>query len=136
MERERRALRRARLERAARRIGVVSCVAFSGVAAVGAALLPDAPQPFGGDPHLAIVAHGQVRFVGDAVLRFTDSRAGQCPSSLRELRREGFLIAPPIDPWGEPLLFGCVEQPRAFVVLSKGADRLAGTEDDVIFATP
>jgi hypothetical protein len=116
---------------------VVACVAFSGVAAVGAALLPDTPRNvFASAPHLRIVARGQVRYVAEAVERWSEQHGGGCPSSLQELRAEGFLtegflIAPPLDPWGEPLLFGCVPRPRAYVVLSKGADHTAGTDDDL-----
>lgn len=137
VERERRARRRAALERAGRRAGVIACVAFSGVAAVGAALLPDAPpMSFAADPHLRIVAHGQVRFVADAVQKWAEVRGGGCPASLHDLRSDGFLVAAPVDPWGEPLLFGCVSEPHAWVVMSKGPDRLAGTDDDVTFARP
>jgi hypothetical protein len=137
VERERRARRRAALETAGRRAGVVACVAFSGLAAVGAALLPDAPPTsFAGEPHLRLVAHGQVRFVADAVQHWSETRGGGCPDSLRELRAEGFLISPPVDPWGEPLLLGCIAEPHAWVVMSKGPDRLAGTADDITYARP
>ena len=35
-----------------------------------------------------------------------------------------------------PLLFGCVDGPRAYVVLSKGPDREVGTPDDLIVTAP
>jgi hypothetical protein len=131
-----RMLRRLRLRGALRTAGVVTCLAASGLAAVGAALLPEPAHPVDADVHLLIVARGELRFVGDAVERWADEHGQTCPPSLSELRREGFLLAAPNDPWGEPLLFGCVEGPRAFVVMSKGPDREAGTDDDLMFAAP
>jgi len=139
LERKRTALRivrRMRLRAAARTAGVVTCLMASGMAAVGAALLPDPARPAEGDAHLALVARGELRFVGDAVEHWAESHGQTCPPSLAALRRDGYLLAAPIDPWGEQLLFGCVEGPRAFVVMSKGADREAGTDDDLMFAAP
>ncbi len=130
------AARRARWQAVVRHAGVVACVAACGLGAVGAAMLPDAPPPLESDAHLVIVARGEARFVGDAVDRYAAAHGASCPSSLESLRNEGYLLGPPIDPWGEPLLFGCVEGPRAFVVMSKGPDRMAGTDDDIIFAAP
>jgi hypothetical protein len=111
-------------------------LATSGLAAVGAALLPDHGTAVFADPHAVMVARGQVRFVSEAVVRFSDTQNQRCPASLATLEREGYLLAAPIDPWGEPLLYGCVEAPRAFVVMSKGPDRQVGTEDDVMIAEP
>jgi hypothetical protein len=130
-----RTIRRERLSALARRAAVVTCVALSGAAAAGAALLPEAPMPSANDPHLSIVARGEVRFIGDAVQRYSDAHGAGCPVSLGELRREGYLLVAPIDPWGEPLLYGCVETPRAFVVLSKGPDHEVGTDDDLLFTS-
>jgi hypothetical protein len=131
-----RAMRRVALRHAARRVGVVGCVALSGAAAVGAALLPETSPVLFSDPHTEIVARGEVRFVGDAVQRYTETHGASCPSSLGDLRREGYLLAAPVDPWGQPLLYGCVEGPRAFVVMSKGPDQTLGTLDDLVFASP
>jgi hypothetical protein len=132
-ERERRMQRVAAGLRVA---GVVACIGASGMAAVGAALLPDEELVGPTAAHMAIVARGEVRFVGDAVERWSTLHGAVCPSSLGELRREGLLLSAPVDPWGEPLVFGCVDGPRAYVVLSKGPDREAGTADDLMFAWP
>jgi hypothetical protein len=132
----RREIRRATVVQVARRAAVVGCVAVSGAAAAGAALLPEARLPVAADPHVTFVARGEVRFVGDAVQRYSDAHGATCPGSLANLRKEGYLLIAPVDPWGEPLLYGCVESPRAFVILSKGADREVGTEDDLIFTSP
>jgi hypothetical protein len=131
-----RAERNRRLRLVGHRAGVAACIAATGMAGVGAALIPDRPSGLGSDGHTMIVARGEVRFVADAVQRFWDTHGGTCPASLGELRKEGYLLAAPVDPWGEPLLFGCIEAPRSFVILSKGPDRLAGTADDVAFAVP
>jgi hypothetical protein len=131
-----RLLRRLRLRSAARTAGVVACLAASGLAAVGAALIPEPPHPLEGEAHLMLVARGELRFVADAVERWAADHGQECPPSLAALRRDGFLITAPIDPWGEPLMFGCVEGPRAFVVLSKGPDRQTGTDDDLMLAAP
>jgi hypothetical protein len=128
--------RREKLRRFGHRAGVGACIAATALAGVGAALIPDPPLVAGNDGHAQIVARGEVRFVADAVQRYWESHAATCPASLGELRAEGYLLAAPVDPWGEPLLFGCIDEPRSFVVLSKGPDRLAGTVDDISFATP
>ncbi|HEY7956223.1 MAG TPA: hypothetical protein VII38_13065 [Polyangia bacterium] len=133
---QRREARRRRLADLGRRAAVIACVAVSGAAAVGAALLPSAVPDGFGDPHALYVARSEVRFVGDAVTRFSDAHEGRCPASLGELRASGYLLAAPVDPWGEPLLYGCVDGPRAFVVISKGPDRQMGTDDDLMFASP
>jgi hypothetical protein len=133
-----RAIRQRTLRRLGHRLGVAACVVATGLAAVGAALIPEPPGApgFESDAHNEIVARGEVRFVGEAIDRWSLAHAGTCPPSLGALRSEGYLVAPAIDPWGEPLLYGCVEQPHAFVVLSKGPDHRVGTHDDVVFATP
>jgi hypothetical protein len=131
-----RAERNRRLRVLGHRAGVTACVAATALAGIGAALIPDPPLPVGSEGHTLIVARGEVRFVADAVERYWNSHGATCPPSLGELRREGFLLAAPVDPWGEPLLYGCIESPRSFVVLSKGPDRLAGTADDVVLAVP
>jgi hypothetical protein len=125
-----------RLRRIGHQVGVGACIAATALAGVGAALLPDPPLPESGEGHSAYVARGEVRFVADAVGRYWDVHGATCPPSLGELRREGFLVSAPVDPWGEPLLYGCIEAPRSFVVLSKGADRLAGTADDIAVTLP
>jgi hypothetical protein len=126
---------RERLRLVAHRAGVAACIAAATLAAVGAALIPDPPV---GDreAHAMIVARGQVGFVAEAVGRYWSAHGDTCPASLAQLRIEGFLASPPIDPWGEPLLYGCIDSPRSFVVLSKGPDRLAGTADDISIAAP
>jgi hypothetical protein len=135
-------LARARSERARRmrllahRVGVAACIAATALAGVGAAMIPDPPGPMGAEGHTVIVTRGEVRFVADAIERYWDTHGATCPPSLGELRKQGYLLAPPVDPWGEPLLYGCIETPRSFVVLSKGSDRLAGTADDIAFAVP
>jgi hypothetical protein len=130
-----RAERQRRLRRLGHQVGVAACVAATVLAGVGAAFLPDPPSP-GNASHNAVVARGEVRFVANAVVHYWGSHGSTCPPSLGELQRQGYLVAPPIDPWGEPLLYGCIEAPRSFVVLSKGPDRLAGTADDVALAVP
>jgi hypothetical protein len=136
VEAVRREIRRGNVIRLARRAAVIGSVALSGAAAAGAALLPEAHSLQPTNPHVAVVARGEVRFVGDAVQRYSDAHGASCPDSLVTLRREGYLLINPVDPWGEPLLYGCVEAPRAFVVLSKGPDREIGTEDDLLFTSP
>jgi hypothetical protein len=130
-----RVARRRRWRRIGHQMGVFACAASIGLAAVGAALLPD-PQPPPLDEHDQVVARGQVRFVSDAIERWSDAHRARCPASLDALRQEGFLVAPAVDPWDEPLLYGCVESPRTFVVVSKGPDRRAGTADDIVFSVP
>jgi hypothetical protein len=130
-----RAIRAQRWQTLGRRAAVVASVALSGAAIVGAAMVPDAPPRAASDPHLSIVARGEVRFVADAVQRWSDSHGATCPRSLGDLRADGYLLLAPTDPWGEPLLFGCVDSPRAFVILSKGPDREIGTDDDVLFTS-
>jgi hypothetical protein len=131
-----RAERNRKLRVVGHRAGVAACIAATALAGIGAALIPDPPLPAGPEGHTTIVARGEVRFVADAVERYWNSHGATCPPSLGELRHEGFLLAAPVDPWGEPLLYGCIEAPRSFVVLSKGPDRLAGTADDVALAVP
>lgn len=133
---ERREARRRRLSELGRRAAVIACVAVSGAAAVGASFLPEPPSDGFGDPHALYVAHAEVRFVGDAVVRYSDMHGGRCPASLGTLRASGYLMSAPIDPWGEPLLYGCVDGPRAFVIISKGPDRQMGTDDDLMFGSP
>jgi hypothetical protein len=128
--------RHRRMRRLGHQVGVAACIAATALAGLGAALLPDPPLPVSSEGHGEAVARAEVRFVADAVERYFDSHGATCPPSLGELRREGYLAAPPVDPWGEPLLYGCMEAPRSFVVLSKGPDRLAGTADDVDVAVP
>lgn len=136
VERVRRAVRRAAVRQSFRRAGVVMAVSFCGLAALGASFLPE-PRPVAyHDPHLVLVARAGVRFVADAVLRWSDANGARCPDGLGALRRGGYLLAPPIDPWGETLLFGCAEAPRSFVVVSKGPDRELGSDDDVLLAFP
>lgn len=131
---------RQRLERLRRwkqvghQVGVAACIAATAMAGVGAALLPDPPPSPG--VHQALAAHAQVRFIADAVERYWDSHDQTCPPSLGQLQEEGYLLGSTVDPWGEPLLFGCIESPRSFVILSRGADHLAGTADDVALALP
>jgi hypothetical protein len=129
----RKVLRKQELGNVARRAAVVACVALSGAAAAGAALMPQAHFVTAQDPHLAIVARGEVSFIADAVQRYSDAHGATCPRSLGELRKDGYLLVAPVDPWGEPLLYGCVESPRAFVVMSKGPDHEVGTDDDLLF---
>jgi hypothetical protein len=101
-----------------------------------AALLPEIPQSAPVSTQEQTVAEGELRFVGDAVLRYGATHGIACPPSLESLQAEGYLLANPVDPWGEPLVFGCVERPHAFVVLCKGPDRQAGTSDDLVFSVP
>ena len=133
---EARARRNQRVRSVAHHAGVAACIAATALAGVGAALIPDPPLPLGTEGHATIVARGEVRFVADAVQHYWNTHGAICPPSLGELRAEGYLLAPPVDPWGEPLLYGCIDAPRSFVVLSKGPDRIAGTADDVAFAAP
>lgn len=131
-----RALRRMRVQQTLQRVAVVACVTLSGLAGVGAALLPESSPALFEDPHMALVAHGEVRFVGDVVQAYSDAHGTTCLPSLGTLRAQGWLLQPATDPWGQALLYGCVESPRAFVVMSKGADREIGTADDLIFTSP
>jgi hypothetical protein len=58
-----------------------------------------------------------------------------CPTPER-LRREGFLEASKLtDAWGSPFTISCADA-EAFTVISPGADRIAGTADDVILPVP
>jgi hypothetical protein len=132
----RRRERRRSLARVGHRAGIGACIAATALAGVGAALIPETPPPSMLEAHTVIVARGEVRFVADAVARWADHHGSLCPPSLGTLRQEGYLMAPALDPWGEPLLYGCVDQPRSFVVLSKGPDRQAGTVDDITFSVP
>jgi len=131
----RRAQRQKRLTEAARNAALFACIATSGVAAVAAAMLPDSALCVSGTPHAVQVARGRVRLVGQAVQHFVEVTGGTCPASLGTLRRAGFLAAPAIDPWGEPLLYGCVDTPSAFVVLSTGPDQIPGTDDDLLYSS-
>jgi hypothetical protein len=115
---------------------VIGGIALSGIGVAGAALLPGSGLPGLDDGRLTLVARGEVRFVGESLLRYSDAHGATCPASLDELRKAGYIMSAPVDPWGEPLLFGCVEGPRAFVILSKGHDREVGTDDDVLFTSP
>jgi hypothetical protein len=135
-ERYRRVLRRQRMAALSQRAALFACIAMSGAAAVGVALLPDRSLCLYTSPHALIVARGQVRLVGEAVQRFADSHGDDCPASLGTVHRAGYLDAAPVDPWGEPLLYGCVDTPRAFVVLSKGPDQQPGTDDDLMYSSP
>jgi hypothetical protein len=132
----RRFRRRERLRTFAQRSLVVACVGLSGFTVAGAALLPLASPELLSDPHADVVARGQARVVAGAVGQYLDEHSGACPSALHVLSDAGYLVSPPIDPWGEPLLFGCVDQTRSFVILSKGADREVGTPDDVMVSSP
>jgi len=129
------AARKQQLGTLARRGAVIGCVALSCAAAAGAAAWPDGPSPSVSDPHLSIVARGEVSFIAGAVQAYSDAHGATCPPSLGDLRKGGYLLVAPIDPWGETLLYGCVESPRAFVVLSKGPDREVGTNDDLVFTS-
>ena len=66
------------------------------------------------------------------------ARGGEdCPSSLSELVREGYLKAEPKDGWGRSLIVvRCPgEGHRAIDLLSKGPDGHEGTADDITSAS-
>jgi general secretion pathway protein G len=56
-----------------------------------------------------------------------------CPRSLADLAAAGLVEGAPIDPWGEPLVYRCPGEAsgEGADVASKGADRVAGTLDDI-----
>jgi hypothetical protein len=117
-------------------VAVVACLGVSGAVAVTAALQPDAPLVGYHSARAFAEAGDQLRYVGAAVQRFAHAHGGACPASLGGLRRAGYLEIAPIDRWGQPLQYGCVEGPPAFLLLSTGPDRRAGTDDDLLFWSP
>lgn len=48
------------------------------------------------------------------------------PTTYEELE-----MAPPLDPWGNPMMFRIDDDPKQVVVISNGRDGKPGTEDDV-----
>jgi hypothetical protein len=133
---ERQQSRRNHATQIIREASIFGCIVIAGSLGLLAALLPELPQRTSSSMREQSVAEGELRFVGDAVLRYGAAHDAACPPSLQSLKEEGYLLANPIDPWGEPLLFSCVEQPHAFVVVCKGPDLQAGTSDDLVFAIP
>jgi hypothetical protein len=119
-----RAARRNRLVEWGRHAMIGLCLATSGTAGLGMALLP-IPARLESDVSL-VVARTEVRVVGDAIDAYAATHGDLCPSSLLAVDVTA------TDPWGEQLLFGCVERPRSFLVVSKGPDRELGTGDDLV----
>jgi hypothetical protein len=78
-------------------------------------------------------ARGLVAEYSQAVLHYrARSGAPRCPRRLEELADLGLAQRPPVDPWGQPLVYRCPgESPEGFDVVSTGPDRIEGTADDV-----
>ena len=69
-----------------------------------------------------------------AILEWQEHHPGRvCPRALREAFPAGAADAPPLDPWGEPLVYRCpgTASGDGFDLLSTGPDRRAGTADDI-----
>jgi hypothetical protein len=69
----------------------------------------------------------------NAVRRYQLAHQRACPAELEDLVKDGLLDKVPVDPWGEPYAFRCPRPgtKHAWDLSSKGADRTAGTVDDI-----
>jgi general secretion pathway protein G len=67
----------------------------------------------------------------------TNQTDADCPATLEELHAGSLANAPPVDLWGQPLVYHCPGRDGSpWEVYSKGPDRVDATEDDVRRSPP
>jgi general secretion pathway protein G len=71
--------------------------------------------------------------VQEALVHYATDNTDSCPKSLDELVSQKYLNKPPVDGWGQPLIYTCPGQHNTdgADVVSKGKDKTEGTQDDV-----
>lgn len=74
-----------------------------------------------------------IKNVEAGLVHYQTENTDSCPASLGTLVNEKFMTKPPLDSWGQPLLFICPgrHNPDGADIISAGRDHIFGTADDI-----